>query len=308
MSRSRTGLALGALVAVVLASWTAAYSASSPEPASLPTRTLSIATDDGSGAMTAGLHRLSDFNRDGFADLIARDAAGTLWLYPGNGTGGLQARHRLATGWKDMTSIVTPGDVTGDGNADVLARVASGVLWLYPGNGSSGLGNRRQLGSWAWSNALTNAADMNGDGQPDLLARDLAGHLWLYPMSGNAVLRKPTKIGNGWKGYTILGPGDFSGDGQADILASDSAGRLWLYPGNGTGGVAGGVAARVLISGRWDRMTALVSPGNWNLDLGNDLLARDVAGRLWLCPGDKSSGFGAPRVITRGWQGMTYIG
>ena len=36
----------------------------------------------------AAITRLSDFNRDGYTDLVARDAAGALWLYPGNGAGG----------------------------------------------------------------------------------------------------------------------------------------------------------------------------------------------------------------------------
>jgi len=258
--------------------------------------------------MSAGLHRLSDFNRDGFPDLVARDAAGKLWLYPGDGTGGLPTRRLLSTGWKDMTAIVTPGDVTEDGNADIVARAGNGDLWLYPGDGASGLGARRLIGKWSTSDSITNAADLSGDGLPDLLSRDSAGHLALYPITGRANLRKPTKIGNGWSGYTILGPGDFSGDGQADILARDPAGRLWLYQGNGTGVIPGGATDRTLISGGWGRMTTLVSPGNWNSDLGNDLLARDGAGRLWLYPGDASSGFGAPRLISSGWQGMTYLG
>jgi len=38
---------------------------------------------------------LSDFNRDGVTDLIARDAAGRLWLYPGNGSGEFTSRRPL---------------------------------------------------------------------------------------------------------------------------------------------------------------------------------------------------------------------
>src|SRR5450631_2714099 len=237
MSRSRAGLTIGALLVVVLAAWTAAFTSSSPNQVRAGRGVANTAPSPGPGAMTAGLHRLSDFNRDGLPDLVARDPAGTLWLYPGDGTGGLQRRRSLGSGWNDMTAIVTPGDVTQDGNADILARARDGVLWLYPGDGSSGLGSRRKLGSWPASAAITNAADMNGDGQPDLLSRDAAGHLWMFTITGAAVIGGRTKIGDGWNGYTILGPGDFSGDGQADILARDPAGRLWLYQGNGAGGV-----------------------------------------------------------------------
>jgi hypothetical protein len=308
MSRSKAGLALGALVVVVLSGWTVAFTSSSPAPDLVARRVTSLADENGSGSMTAGLRRLSDFNRDGFPDLVARDAAGTLWLYPGDGKGGLRTRRFLGTGWNSMTAIVTPGDVTEDGNADVIARDGGGDLWLYPGNGASGLGGRRLIQKWAAGDMITNGADLDGDGLPDLISRDPAGLLWLYPVKGIADIRPRHRIGIEWNGYTILGPGDFSGDGQADLLARDSTGTLWLYPGDGTGAIPGRGMHRTLISGGWNRMTALIAPGNWNSQLGNDLLARDSAGRLWLYPGDRSSGFGAPRLISSGWQGMTYLG
>jgi Tol biopolymer transport system component len=252
----------------------------------------------------AAVTRLSDFNRDGVTDLVARDAAGRLWLYPGNGAGGFKARRQIGVGWNSVTAIITPGDVSGDGNADVLARDSVGRLWLYPGNGTAGLSARRQIGSGWGSYTITNAANLNSTGRPDVLARDTTGALWLYPLSGNAAFGPRTKIGTGWNGYTILGPGDLSGDGRADILARDTTGSLWFYRGNGTGRVGG----RTLVSPGWAPMTALVTPGNWDRTAGNDLLARDAAGALWLHPGNNAGGLGQPRQIGNGWQAMTYIG
>jgi hypothetical protein len=238
-------------------------------------------------------------------DLIARDAAGRLWLYPGNGSGGFKPRSQIGIGWNTMTAIITPGDVTGDGNADVLGRDTAGRLWLYPGNGSGGFKPRRLIGTgWNIMTAITNAAGLNGTGRSGLLARDTTGALWLYPLTGNAVFGSRTKIGTGWNGYTILGPGDVSGDGRADILARDTRGSLWLYRGNG----AGQVGARTLVSTGWAGMTALITPGNWDLAAGNDLLARNAAGALWLYPGNNAGGFKPHRQIGAGWQGMTYIG
>jgi len=238
-------------------------------------------------------------------DLIARDAAGRLWLYPGNGSGGFKPRRQMGAGWNTMTAILTPGDVTGDGNADVLGRDRAGRLWLYPGNGVSGLSSRRQIGE-GWNNvtAITDGANLNRTGRPDLVARDSTGALWLYPLTGNAVFGKRTKIGTGWNGYTIRGPGDVSGDGRADILARDGSGSLWLYRGDGTGRVGG----RTLVSTGWAAKTALVTPGQWDRAAGNDLLARDAAGRLWLHSGNNAGRLGQPRQIGEGWQGMTYIG
>jgi len=254
--------------------------------------------------VTAAVTRLSDFNRDGATDLVARDGAGRLWLYPGNGAGGFKARHQIGVGWNSVTAIVTPGDITGDGNADVLARDSVGRLWLYPGNGTSGFSARRQIGSGWGSYAITNAANLNSTGRPDLLARDTAGALWLYPISGNAVFGARTKVGAGWNPYAILGPGDVSGDARADILAGDAAGSSWLYRGTGTGWVGG----RTLVSSGWAAMTALVTLGNWDRTAGNDVLARDAAGVLWLYPGNNNGGLGLRSQIGTGWSSFTYIG
>jgi len=253
---------------------------------------------------TAAVTRISDYNKDGRTDLVARDSAGVLWLYPGNGTGGFLTRRQIGTGWKYMTAIITPGDVTGDGKADVIARDSLGRLWAYIGNGANGFSSRKQIGR-GWQNyTITSAANLNGSGRPDLLARDSVGGLWLYPVSGNAVIGTRTKVGQGWNGYTILSPGDFSGDGRADILARDAAGSLWLYRGNG----AGRVIARTAVATGLKAMTALVSLGNWNRAVGNDLLTRDAAGRLWFYPGDNAGHLGAPTRFGTGMLGMTFIG
>jgi Tol biopolymer transport system component len=253
----------------------------------------------------AAVTRLSDFTRDGVTDLVARDTVGKLWLYPGNGAGEFKSKRQMGVGWNSMTAILTPGDVTGDGNADLLARDTAGRLWLYPGNGAGGFLAKRQVGTgWNTMTAITNAANLNGTGRPDLLARDTTGTLWLYPLTGNAAFGPRSKIGTGWNGYTILGPGDLSGDTRADILARDTTGSLWLYRGTGTGLVRG----RTLVSTGWAAMTALVTPGNWDLAAGNDLLTRDGAGALWLYPGNNAGSLGTPRQIGTGWQAMTYLG
>jgi hypothetical protein len=240
----------------------------------------------------------------GVGAVFARDAAGSLWGYPGDGAGGFQTRRQIGSGWNVMTALVTPGDVTGDRNADVLGVDGAGRLWIYPGTGTGGLSARRQIGSGWQSFTIISAGNFNGAGWPDLLARDSAGVLWLYPLSGNAAFGTRSKVGTGWNGFTILGPGDVSGDGRADILARDTAGGLWLYRGNGTGGVAAGTR----VGSGWKGMSALVGPGNWDGAGGDDLLARDATGRLWLYPGNDAGGFGPARQIGSGWQAMTYIG
>jgi hypothetical protein len=105
-----------------------------------------------SAMLTAG-----DANGDGRPDLYARDRAGKLWLYPGNGKGGFSAsaRKQVGTGWNGMSALLVPGDISGDGKADLLARDSSGGLWMYPSTGKASFGARKQVSTgWGSLTAL----------------------------------------------------------------------------------------------------------------------------------------------------------
>ncbi|WRH26499.1 S8 family serine peptidase [Arthrobacter sp. JZ12] len=243
----------------------------------------------------------SDFSGDGNADVLARDTAGALWLYPGNGSGGWKSRVKVGSGWNGFTSIVEPGDFNGDGNTDVLARDTKGVLWLYPGNGNSGWKSRVKVGSgWQGFTSIVGPGDFTGDGAVDVLARDKYGALWMYPGNGLGGWKSRVKVGSGWQGFTsIVGPGDFNGDGAVDVMARTAAGDLLLYSGNGAGGWAGGGTK---IGSGWQNFTSIVGPGDFNGDTTMDVLARDKAGVLWLYPGGGLVPWG-PRVkVGSGWN------
>ena len=44
-----------------------------------------------------------DLTGDGVADVLAKDAAGVLWRYDGNGTGGLKTRVKAGWGWNGLS-------------------------------------------------------------------------------------------------------------------------------------------------------------------------------------------------------------
>jgi hypothetical protein len=248
----------------------------------------------------------SDFNGDGRSDVIARDTAGYLWLYPGNGTGGFLARIRVGTAWNSMTTIVAPGDFNGDSHPDLLARDTAGYLWLYPGNGTGGWLARVRVGTaWNSMNIIVAPGDFNGDSHPDLLARDTAGYLWLYPGNGTGGWLARVRVGTAWNSMNaIVGVGDFTSDAQVDVMARDAAGYLWLYPGNGTGGWL----ARVRVGTGWGAMTAFAGPGDFSGDRYSDLMARDSEGQLLLYRGTGSAGWILPPwLIGSGWNAMTAI-
>jgi hypothetical protein len=248
--------------------------------------------------------RLADLSGDRKSDVVARDSAGRLWVYPGTGRGTLGARKSAGGGW-GAYSVWSPGDLTGDGKGDVLARDRSGRLYTYPGNGRSGLQPRRYIGS-GWSGyTIATPGDFTGDGRADILARDSKGRLWLYPGNGRGAFGARKQIGSGWQKFgVIVGAGDLTGDGKADVIARDRTGYLWLYRGNGKGGWA---AAGQRIGGGWQAFTSISASGDLTGDGRVDVVARDKSGRLWLYPGNGRGGFTARKQIGSGWNGMGQI-
>ncbi|WP_336715997.1 peroxidase family protein [Arthrobacter sp. USHLN218] len=270
-----------------------------------------MATDSWTFTTENGPARTVDFNRDGDADVVARDGQGRLWLYPGNGSGGLETRTLMGrSGWNAMSAITSTGDFNGDGDADVIAkdRVGTGQLWLYPGNGTGGLDRRILLGRSGWNamNTLFSGGDMNGDGNTDLMARDASGKLWTYP--GNGTGRLKTRIitgSSGWNSVTsLLSPGDWDGDGNVDVMTRTSDGRLWLYPGNGKARLSGKVQAGT----GWNGANAIFSPGDLSRDGSPDVVSSHKDGRLLLYPGNGTGGWKASKVIGRsGWTAMSIL-
>ncbi len=54
-----------------------------------------------------------DVNLDGCAELLARDTAGYLWLYPGACNGGFKPRVRIGSGWQQFTGLTMRGPMLG---------------------------------------------------------------------------------------------------------------------------------------------------------------------------------------------------
>lgn len=87
-----------------------------------------------------------DLNGDGYGDVLARYESGTLYRYDGTGTGLLEERVLLASGWGGWyDTVLGAGDVTGDGHADLVARDRDGVLWRNDGKGDGTFSGRTRV-------------------------------------------------------------------------------------------------------------------------------------------------------------------
>ncbi len=213
-------------------------------------RLLMYAGDGASGWSNAGVtigsgwsvmdhvFRVGDFSGDRNPDVMARDEAGQLHLYRGDGAGGWIGWGVVGSDWGRMTAIIGPGDFSGDGQVDVLARDAAGDLWLYPGDGAGGFGATTKVGEgWNVFDEVFAVGDFGGGAGANVMGRDRAGRLIVYPASGVGGWGDPSVVGSGWDVFdAVFGSGDFDGDGADDVMGRGRDGRLWLYPGDGRTG------------------------------------------------------------------------
>ncbi|WP_432017870.1 FG-GAP repeat domain-containing protein [Streptomyces hydrogenans] len=167
------------------------------------------------------------------ADVIARDKAGVLWLYQGNGNGGFTGRVQVGGGWQTYDQISGGSDFTGDGRPDLVASDKTGVLWMYKstGNATKPFDTRKKIGSgWGVYNQLVGTGNIAGAAHGDLLARDKDGVLWMYLGKGDGTFTGRTRIGGGFGRYgELVGAGDYDRDGKNDLLAVDPAAKKTYY-------------------------------------------------------------------------------
>ncbi len=150
-----------------------------------------------------------DLTGDARPDLVAVDADGSVYLYPGKGDGAFYGKVKVVDrSWKNV-KIFGHGDLTGDGRADLLVRNSSGVLYLYAGTQVEHTPWKPRVQArtgWNFTSYVANG-DVTGDGVADVITRDSGGTLWLYPGTGKAttaLFGTPVKLGTGYNQYNLL--------------------------------------------------------------------------------------------------------
>ncbi|MDR2373754.1 MAG: SpoIID/LytB domain-containing protein [Bifidobacteriaceae bacterium] len=170
-------------------------------------------------------------------DLLGITPEGVLYLYPGNGRGGVGANTNIGWGWEGYRLIPT-GDLNRDGKPDILGiRNADGLLFFYPGQGNGKFGTKVNVG-WGWEGyELYAAGDLNSDGNNDILGiKTATGELFSYPGKGNGAFGLKSMIGWGWTGFKLASGADLDGDAKPDLLGIRNTDRaVFFYRGSGQG-------------------------------------------------------------------------
>jgi hypothetical protein len=241
---------------------------------------------------------VGDYTSDGKVDLVAADAGGSLWLYPGNGGGGWSTSALYIGSGISGYTFAGMGDFDKAGYADLVGRAPSGTLRLFPGDAGHDLLTPVSNFASGWNGyTFAGTPDFNRDSKPDLIARHPDGTLYLFPGTGTgAALGSAVQLGTGWNTFTFADVVDLNADTYPDVVARDTSGILWLYPGNGSNGLG----ARSQLGTGWNGYT-LAGIGDFNGDGNPDLIAsEDATGILWLYP-RTATAFSPRQQIGSGW-------
>ncbi|SME97708.1 uncharacterized protein with LGFP repeats [Cellulosimicrobium cellulans J34] len=251
---------------------------------------------------------VGDVNDDGRSgDIVARDSSGRLFLYPGNGTGGVRGRSQIGSGWQSFSGIVSASR-SGRGQDLYAVRSGNGELLRYSYQGQGDFQRVVPTGVAAGSGVaeLVPTGDFDRDGRRDLVVRRTNGDLYVHRGTGGGrYAASGTRVGTGWQVMRqVIDGGNFLGDGNASLIALDTSGRIWLYPTTG----ANRFGARVLLASGVSNVDMIVNAGMWSGGRVPDLLTRDSrTGDLQLRRGNGAALLGNPTTVGTGWGALTRV-
>ena len=227
----------------------------------------------------------SDFNDDGFSDILWQNDSGQAAIWEMNGTNQIAGGSQLVGGnpgpsWKEIGT----GDFNGDGHSDILWQNSNGQAAIREMNGTNQIAGGSQLVGAnpgpSWKEIGT--GDFNGDGKSDILWQNANGQAAIWEMNGTNQIAGGSQLvganpGPSWK---EIGTGDFNGDGKSDILWQNTNGQAAIWELNGTNQIAGGSQ---LVGANPGPSWKEIGTGDFNGDGKSDILWQNTNGQaaIW---------------------------
>ncbi len=185
-------------------------------------------------APTFATTTLSDFNKDGIADIVWRNkntGENELWLLNGSSTPSVVAMPLSAgTDWR----VVGNGDFNNDYLSDIVFHNIStgGVMVWLAQSSNSFLSTGVLADSMTLNWEIASVGDFNGDAESDLLWRNKVtgqNHIWLMD-DGSTVASKIDLTALTDTNWTVAGVGDVDGRNNSDVSTDDI---LWRHASSG---------------------------------------------------------------------------
>jgi hypothetical protein len=247
------------------------------------TITVTATDDDGKtfelGTPTAEiLYPVTDFDKDGDADLLWRSNGGTnlMWLL-----GEPEGTVRL-TDVSPGFEIEALKDFNFDGSEDILWRDATSstnIIWLFDGINPSSSISLSPLGA---EFELVTVSDFDNDGGQDLLWRNgVSGENVIWRLLQNGYELAEVNLPTVDVSYSLVGASDFNSDGFDDLLwrqASSGTNIVWLMEGTAPTG-------QTLALPQVDAAYTIAEIADFNNDNYDDLFWRDASSGtnvIWL--------------------------
>ncbi|MGN7252753.1 CAP domain-containing protein [Arthrobacter sp. SAFR-014] len=177
---------------------------------------------------------VTDWNRDGYFDILGKTKAGQLHLYRALRGGGFAREAIGGGGWQNYTIDVGPWRVADKYPSIVAKHVATGRLYHYANTSGKAPSAGVQI-SAGWQKLDISLLDWNRDGATDIVARNAASQLLLYRTNGRGSFLAENRpvIGASWQGFTSLTVArGLGGAGTQGLLARTKAGTLVYYQAN----------------------------------------------------------------------------
>ncbi len=215
---------------------------------------------------------------DGVTDLFARMPDNKLYVYKGDGYGGVDIAQRMSVLLPEngpapatFTQMIA-GDINLDGQSDLFVRTEGGGFWILTGYTGTSFTTATRVAATTWGDRdLVSVGDHNADGAPDLLFRSRTSDRLVlrhgvkdtvnggstiasFATAADSLYGNDTVYAEDWSETTtpithIRGTPDVNGDHIPDIWALDADGSIKLHAG---GKLAIGAATTVVASsGEW---------------------------------------------------------
>jgi hypothetical protein len=246
-----------------------------------------------------------DLTNDGRPDVVLRASSSkAVWIYPGDGRGGIERRLGPYTGFGAYPTLLTGGQLAGTKGADLVGRGTKGKVRVFANNGTRAVEKLAYTGrTMSSARTLLNVGDWDGDGHGDVMTVSSIGRLYLYRGNGSGGLAAPVRVAAGFGSVRMLAAvGDMTGDGYPDLMGQPKGGSMRIYPSNHHTGLSTSYVAHSALTG-----SQQLGLGLWNGDGAPDSLVRRSDGTLVLYTGNGPGGLMGGRSIGKlgagyGWR------